>query len=62
MKRILGFGKDMVPRKQKPKSAISKKPRPYRKLKMPRLDMSILNMMKEMEEDADRQSELDQSN
>lgn len=62
MKRVLRFGKDMIPRKEKPKTVMSKKPRPFRKLKMPRLNMSILNMMKELGDDSDHQEELDQSN
>lgn len=62
MKRVLRFGKDMIPRKEKPKTVMSKKPRPFRKLKAPRLNMSILNMMKELEDDLARQEESSQSN
>ena len=47
-KRIARFGRDMMPRKEKPKSAISKKPRPFRKMKMPKLKFETLNMSREM--------------
>ena len=61
MKRVLRFGRDMVPRKERPKTVLSKRPRPFRMLKAPRLDMPILNMMKDLEEDRDRLDESRQS-
>jgi hypothetical protein len=62
MKRVLRFGKDMVPRKEKPKTVLSKKPRLFRKMKMPKLSLPILDMMKEIEEDLDHLEESHQPN
>jgi hypothetical protein len=51
MKRIARFGKSMLPKKEKPKSAFSKKPRLYRKMKMPVMKMEIVNLQKDLEDD-----------
>lgn len=48
-KRICRFGKDMMPKKEKPKTTLSKKPRPYRKMKMPSVKMETLSMQKDLE-------------
>jgi hypothetical protein len=52
MKRSLRFGKDMMPRKEKPKTVLSKKPRPFRKMKRVSIKMETLNLQKDLEDDA----------
>ena len=49
MKRIARFGKDMMPKKEKPKKVMSKKPRPFRKLKRIQLKMEILSLQKDLD-------------
>lgn len=46
--RIVGFGKEMAPRKARRGKAISKRPRPVRKLKMMSLRLPIVDMQKEL--------------
>jgi len=50
-KRTLRFGKDMMPKKEKEKSVLSKKPRPFRKLKRIKLKLDILDLQKDLEDD-----------
>lgn len=45
------FGKDMIPRKEKPKSVLSKKPRLFRKMKKVSIKMETLNLQKDLEDD-----------
>jgi len=47
-KRVPRFGRDMMPRKEKAPKAISKKPRPFRKMKMPNLRLETLSLKKEI--------------
>jgi hypothetical protein len=51
MKRVARFGKSMLPKKEKPKSTFSKKPRLYRKMKMPIMKMDIIILQKDLEDD-----------
>jgi hypothetical protein len=51
MKRIARFGRDFLPKKEKPKTTFSKKPRLFRKMKMPRVKMEIVNLQRDLEED-----------
>jgi len=49
-RRVFRFGKDMMPRKEKPKSTFSKKPRLFRKMKMPKINFETLNMSREIDD------------
>lgn len=49
-KRVARFGRDMMPRKEKSAPALSKKPRPFRKMKMPKLRLETLNMKREIDD------------
>jgi len=51
MKRIARFGKSMLPKKEKPKSVLSKKPRLFRKMKMPIMKMDIARLQKDLQDD-----------
>jgi len=48
MKRVLRFGKDMMPNKEKPKSVISKKPRLFRKMKIAKIKLESLALQKDI--------------
>lgn len=53
MKRIARFGKDMLPKKEKAKTTFSKKPRLHRKMKMPSIKMSLVDLQNDLEDDDD---------
>lgn len=48
MRRTLRFGKDMMPKKEKPKSVLSKKPRPFRRMKMAKIKLETLELQKDL--------------
>jgi hypothetical protein len=52
MKRVLRFGRDMMPSVKKEKTTFSKKPRLFRRLKKIAIKMETLRMQKDLEDGA----------
>ncbi len=48
MKRSLRFGKDMMPKKEKPKNVLSKKPRLFRRMKKVSIKLETLQLQKDL--------------
>jgi hypothetical protein len=48
MKRVARFGKGMSPKKEKPKSVLSKKPRPFRRMKMAKIKLELVELQKDL--------------
>lgn len=48
MKRVLRFGKDMLPKKEKQKTVFSKKPRLFRRMKKVSVKMETLRLQKDL--------------
>jgi hypothetical protein len=48
MKRTLRFGKDMMPKKEKPKSVLSKKPGLFRRMKKVSMKLETLQLQKDL--------------
>jgi hypothetical protein len=48
MKRVFRFGKSMMPKRERPKSVLSKKPRPFRRMKMTKIKLETLDLQKDL--------------